>query len=118
MLPKVTIALTILAIFFVALLFWAQRLRRIAPGADDYLALAALVLQSWITAIVICAVVYGGVVQDVDVVMEDNVTGLQKMLKASDFIPESILGARKLTSHGKSVYICFLHAVRHRIAFG
>lgn len=113
-----TIALTILAILFVALRFWARRLRNIAPGADDYLALAALVLQCGITVIAICAVVYGGVGQDVDIVLENNATGLQTMLKVSTSASESRLGAQELMNNDQQVYICFLHAVRNCIAPG
>lgn len=80
-----TIVLTVLAAFFVTLRFWARRLRNIPPGLDDYLALAALVLQCGVTVIAICAVVYGGVGQDVEIVMKKNVDGLQIMLKASLF---------------------------------
>lgn len=113
-----TITLTILAILFVALRFWARRLRNIVPGVDDYLALGALVLQSGITVIAICAVIYGGVGQDVDIVLENNETGLQTMLKASIFASESRPGAPKLINNDQPVYICFLHAVRNRIATG
>lgn len=111
-----TIALTILAILFAALRFWARRLRRIAPGADDYLALAALVLQCGITLIAICAVVYGGVGQDVDIVLENNATGLQTMLKVGTATSESRSRTPRLMKNDQPVYICFLHAVRNRIA--
>lgn len=84
-----TLALTVLAILFVALRFWARRLRNFAPGADDYLALAALVLQCGITVIAICAVVYGGVGQNVDTALKNNATGIQTMFKVSTSASES-----------------------------
>lgn len=98
-----TISLIVLAILFVTLRFWARRLRNIAPGAGDYPALAALVLQCGITVIAICAVVYGGVGQDVDIVLANNAIGLQTMLNVSACASESRPRAQKLMNNEQPV---------------
>lgn len=75
------ITLTVIAIIAVIFRFWARKLRNTPPGLDDYLAVAALFMQGGVTAIAICAVVFGGLGQDVDVVLGEIEGGLEILLK-------------------------------------
>lgn len=78
-----TVVLTVIAFIAVLLRFWARKLNGLRAGLDDYLAVAAMAMQVVITADAICAVEYGGLGKDVEVVMVEVEGGLELLLKVS-----------------------------------
>lgn len=63
--------LTVIATVFVGFRIWARRLTHMALGPDDYLILAALVMEHGIMAASTVSIKIGGIGRDVNLVAQD-----------------------------------------------